>query len=147
MASHLAQLLGRSDIAFAIAIKDLEQATGKRNIDVKLVGEVLSRAHQAIRALGLDKDVTARELYLALRASKDKAVLQTTDYIGIIIDGALVSMNHQDVKEDSIHSVAFTQRTTTAMQTALANEVVRRYQAVHASNPRDISAILRVIHS
>jgi hypothetical protein len=50
-------------------MKQLEEATGKKGIDVKLIGDILEKTHDATRRLGLDHtDTTGRELYHALLA-------------------------------------------------------------------------------
>lgn len=146
MPSQLAKLLGRNDIAFDIAIDDLERATGKRNLDVKLVGDVLAKAHNLIKSIGLDShDLKASELYRALLAEKTYKNKKDGDYIGVIIDGRLVSLNHQDIDADKIHQSPFSKRSVKNMQAALAAEIIRRYQLANKTNPRNLDSIFRVI--
>lgn len=146
MASQLAKLLGRDDIAFDIAVADLEKATGKHNLDVKLVGDVLAKAHQLIRSIGLDShDLKASELYRALLADKTYKSKSSHSYVGIIISGRLVSLNHQDIDSDRIHQLPFSKRSVKNMQAALRAELIERYRAANKSSPRSLEAIFKVI--
>ena len=146
MPSQLAKLLGRQDIAFDIAIRDLEKATGNRNIDVKLVGDVLAKAHNLIKSIGLDsQDLKASELYRALLADKTIKSKKGNDYIGVIINGRLVSLNHQDIDTDRIHQLPFAKRSVKNMQAALAAEIIRRYRVANKTNPRNLDSIFKVI--
>lgn len=52
---------------FSAVLTRLEKATGHSGIDVRLTADVISRAHAALRALGLDpQDTTGPELYHGL---------------------------------------------------------------------------------
>lgn len=147
MSRQLARLLDRKDIAFNIAIKDLEMATGKRNIDVKLVGDVLAKSHHIIHAMGLDnRDLKASELYQALLANKTHRTKKDAEFAGVIVDDKLISLNHRDIDIDRIHKSVFTKRSTAHMQEALKAELIKRYKSVNESNPRNIDSILKVIN-
>lgn len=146
MPSQLAKLLGRHDIAFDIAISDLEKATGNRNIDVKLVGDVLAKAHSLIKSIGLDShDLKASELYRALLAEKGHKSKPGNDYVGVLIGGRLVSLNHQDIDADRIHQLPFSKRSVKYMQLALTAEIIRRYQMANKTNPRNLEPIFKQI--
>ncbi len=69
MANVLRDLLDAKEPLFSLSLKQLEDATGKKGIDAKLVGDILEKTHEATRELGLDhKDTTGKELYHALLA-------------------------------------------------------------------------------
>ncbi len=58
---------------FSIAIKQLEQASGKQGVDVRLTAEIIGQVHQKTKELGLDpNDTTGKELYSALLAKFKK---------------------------------------------------------------------------
>lgn len=131
MARVLVDLLGRSeDKLLLVTIEDLEKATGSRGIDVRLVGDVLHRAHKVIRTLGLDSsDSTAMELYNALRVNDNEDVLHNTSYVGMIIDKKCISFNAKDIAADEKVGARFEQRSLKHMQEALAQELAKRYMA------------------
>lgn len=69
MSGVLSQLLDAKEPLFGLAIRDLEENSGKYSMDVRLVAEILEKAHKAMRELGLDhRDTTGPELYAALVA-------------------------------------------------------------------------------
>ena len=129
MARQLAKLIGRQDDKLLLAtIDDLEKVTGSKGIDVTLLGEIISRSHNVIRALNLDsRDTTARELYQALRVAHAREALELVDYLGVEVDGECISLNAHDLAEDVKKNVSFEQRTLGGMQAALAGELARRY--------------------
>lgn len=67
MAKILRDLLDAEEPLFSISLRQLEAASGKKGIDVRLIAELASKMRQAAEALGLDSgDVTGREYYQAL---------------------------------------------------------------------------------
>jgi hypothetical protein len=67
MPSLLSQLLAADEPLFSLAIKDLESASGKSGMDVRLISEIIEKTHQTARLLDLDaSDTTGEELYRAL---------------------------------------------------------------------------------
>jgi len=67
--SFLRDLLDAEEPLFDESLKQLEAASHRQGVDVKLTAEIQQRALTAMRALGLDvKDTTGRELYHALIA-------------------------------------------------------------------------------
>ncbi|MEX0932131.1 MAG: hypothetical protein WDZ81_00810 [Candidatus Saccharimonadales bacterium] len=62
----LAELLDAEEPLFSLAIKELEDHTHKRGTDTALIGEIIEKANQRAKILGLDPDFTGRELYAAL---------------------------------------------------------------------------------
>lgn len=67
MARVLSQLLGAGEPIFSASIQHLEAATGNTGIDVRLVADIVTKSHIAMKSLGLDnRDTTGPELYHAL---------------------------------------------------------------------------------
>jgi hypothetical protein len=67
MPNLLSQLLAAEEPLFSMAIKDLEIASGRQGMDVRLISEIIVKTHQKAKELGLDsKDTTGEELYHAL---------------------------------------------------------------------------------
>lgn len=127
MSRALMALLGRSDDKMlAIAFDDLEKGTGKQAIDARLVGDILHIAHTIIRAMGLDKDVTAHELYQALRVHED-ILGEATEYVGLVLGGEVVSFHPDDIAMDTDESRRFETRNLKHMRRSLEKEIVARY--------------------
>jgi hypothetical protein len=73
MSRFISELLGATEPMFSIAVKQLEQASGKPGVDVRLTGEIIGQVHQKTAELGLDPDdTTGKELYAALLAHVKK---------------------------------------------------------------------------
>jgi hypothetical protein len=69
MANLLRDLLDAKEPLFSLSLKQLEDASGHKGIDTKLIGDIIERTHKATQQLGLDyKDTTGKELYHALLA-------------------------------------------------------------------------------
>ncbi|HKX23683.1 MAG TPA: hypothetical protein VJM46_00450 [Candidatus Saccharimonadales bacterium] len=69
MANLLRDLLDAKEPLFSLSLKQLEEASGKKGIDTKLIGDIIGRTHDATKKLGLDHaDTTGPELYHALLA-------------------------------------------------------------------------------
>lgn len=67
--SFLRDLLNAKEPLFSHSLKQLEDASHKDGVDVRLIGDIHQKAKTAIRALGLDEhDTTGPELYHALIA-------------------------------------------------------------------------------
>ncbi len=67
MTKLLAELLGATDPFFAMGVRELERGTGDASVDVRLSADIITRANQKVRELGLDPhDSTASEIYYAL---------------------------------------------------------------------------------
>ena len=81
MSKLISELLGATEPMFSIAISQLEKASGKPGVDVRLTAEIIGQVIQKTKDLGLDpKDTTGKELYSALLAKfeKDNAHLAKT---------------------------------------------------------------------
>lgn len=69
MANLLRDLLDAKEPLFSLSLKQLEEASGHKGVDVKLIGDIIEKTHTTTQTLGLDnKDTTGRELYYALQA-------------------------------------------------------------------------------
>src|SRR5687767_15518274 len=69
MAKFLSDLLNAKEPLFTKSLQQLEDASHKQAVDVKLIGEIHTKARTAIKALGLDPvDTTGAELYHSLNA-------------------------------------------------------------------------------
>lgn len=67
MSRLLSELLGATEPMFSIAVKQLEQASGKQAVDVRLTAEIIGQVYQKTADLRLDpKDTNGKELYAAL---------------------------------------------------------------------------------
>lgn len=127
MSRALMTLLGRPcDKHLEIAFDDLEKATGHQAIDARLVGDILHTAHLIIREMGLDSDVTAHELYHALRVHDD-LLSDASNFVGLSIGGEVVSFHRHDLRDDQAASRRFDERSLAHMRTSLADEIARRY--------------------
>ena len=67
MSRMISELLGATEPMFSIAVRQLEQASGKPGVDVRLTAEIIGQVYQKTAELHLDpKDTTGKELYAAL---------------------------------------------------------------------------------
>lgn len=83
MARVLRDLLDAEEPVFSLSLRQLEDASGKKATDVKLIAEIARKMQTGIAALGLDpKDTSGRELYRALLARIQADNLRVTQLIG-----------------------------------------------------------------
>ncbi len=69
MATFLSDLLGATEPLFTMAVKQLEEGSGRPAADVRLLSEIMETSRLKITELGLDpKDTTGPELYEALKS-------------------------------------------------------------------------------
>lgn len=69
MSRILAEMAGINEALFTRSILQLEQASGRPGVDVRLLAEMATTVHRKTRELGLDpSDTTPKELYHALQA-------------------------------------------------------------------------------
>lgn len=146
MSRALMTLLGRPhDKLLEIAFDDLEKATGKQALDAKLIGDILHIAHTIIREIGLDSDVTARELYHALRVHED-LLSPETSYVGLVLGGEVVSFHPDDITDDTQASRRFEARSLDGLHRSLQQQIVERYTA-WAAHPDLLQPITKYIQT
>ena len=79
MTQVLSQLLGATEPAFQLGLKQLERVSGGVAEDIRLSSEIVHGVQERLHRLGLDpQDTTGRELYAALmqRAHEDSDIFQ-----------------------------------------------------------------------
>lgn len=79
MTQVLSQLLGATEPAFQLGLKQLERVSGGVAEDIRLTTEIVHGMQERLHSLGLDPhDTTGRELYAALmqRVHEDSAIFQ-----------------------------------------------------------------------
>jgi hypothetical protein len=68
MCKNLAELLQAEQPLFSIMLEQLERASGRPSVDVRLLAEIVGKVHLKTKALGLDPhDTTGPEYYHALQ--------------------------------------------------------------------------------
>jgi hypothetical protein len=133
MAKYLQLVLDLPEPIFSHGLAQMERATGNSGVDVRLIADIMQKAHAVMRHLNLDiRDTTAHELYLALNAAvtrdEDIEVLLTdTDYVLFVIDDKIISFNLIDVIENSHHKMPIGKNIISHGQRSLRGELVGRY--------------------
>jgi len=117
-------------------------------VDVRLIGDTISRGHWVMRELGLDPaDTTARELYLALQAyirrNDDYELLLETDFVLLPVDGEVISFNLIDAIENSHYDLSLDQRCLRHGRRALRGELIDRYLKHERTHPEVVMQIAR----
>lgn len=130
MARFLRDILDAPEPMFSAAIRQLEQQTGSKGIDVAYIATIIERAHRVMRQLGLDpSDTTAFELYKALNAhADDRELLRDTEDVGLVFAGRVVSFNQDDVKENAAKT--FELRTQRHLICRIETALIERYSGV-----------------
>ncbi len=83
MAKVLRDLLDAEEPLFTVAIQQLERASGRPGADARLIGDILHKAHHAMRSMGLHPaDTTGKEFYQALLARVKSDNERMTKLIG-----------------------------------------------------------------
>lgn len=143
MAKFLQDLLQADSPLFATAMQNLERAAGRDGVDVRLIADIITRAHAVMRTLGLDPaDTTELELYRALSArSSDDEIFADTEFVGLVYSGSVISFHQHDVQDNV--GVVFEDRSTAHMQQALQHELVRRYSFHERTDDRTVEQFAR----
>lgn len=122
----------------------LERATGNAGIDARLVGEITTRAHVALRRLGLDSnDTTEEELYYVLVAAYNKdsmklrEILRDTYFVLVNLGIRPMSLNFNDIEETVLSGVPYQDSSVAHAQRQLRAELIRRY-AEHERTHEDM---------
>ena len=148
MAHKLITLLGGSTNDSS-ALREL-QLLARDGVDVRLIADILAKAHSVIRRLGLDPaDTTAEEVYYALvgavASGQFASLLDDTAYVMIDIDGEVISFNLEDVVNNYHYQLPIKQRQVSAAKRGLGWEITRRYAEHPAiSNQRVKEVVGRV---
>ncbi|MDO4781563.1 MAG: hypothetical protein Q4A34_04230 [Candidatus Saccharibacteria bacterium] len=145
MARHLAKLLG-DGVRERMALSELRRMTGD-DADVRLIADVLARAHSIVRALGLDpKDTTAEEVYQALMAAAPRlqqtACFTCSDWVMAEFDGQIISFHPVDIIENYHHQLPLGKQRTEAGKVALGQEIYRRYRTHPQTHNPTVSRIV-----
>jgi ribokinase len=138
MAKFLQDLLQATEPLFSTALRQLEKATGHSSVDVRLISDIISRAHHVMRQIGLDPaDTTITELQNALRANADNSELfRETSFTGLSFNGQIISFNAEDIAENRDKSAS--EQTTGHMQACLRDELVRCYSDHERTDERTV---------
>ncbi len=137
MARNLITLLG-SDSRQQLALQELRSMIHD-GVDVRLIADILAKAHLVMRQLGLDPtDTTAQEVYSALlsavRSEQWLSLLEETDYVLLEIDGEIISFNPIDVVDNYHYELPLESRKTSAAKQGLGWEITKRYKSHPRSN-------------
>ena len=132
MSRNLTKLLGDS-VRTRVAVSELRRMAGDDS-DVRLITEILARAHSIIRALGLDPaDTTGREVYQALMAAAPRidqiAWARASDWVMMDFDGQVISFHPVDIVENYHHQLPYGQHRIESGKRGLGYEITRRFSA------------------
>lgn len=132
MTHKLKELLGNDHPLFTHNLAEFEKITGNDGVDVRLLAEILERAHKVMRSMNLDpSNTTGIEAYQALKNlvknESGQRKLHNTDFVIMLFGTDLVSFNLQDVIENTHHELDFVDRTLSHAQRHLRQEIIRRY--------------------
>ncbi len=132
MSRNLTKLLGDS-AQTRVAVSELRRMAGDDS-DVRLITEILARAHSIIRALGLDPaDTTGREVYQALMAAAPRlnqtAWAKASDWVMMDFDGQIISFHPVDIVENYHHQLPYGQHCIESGKRGLGYEITRRFSA------------------
>lgn len=130
MAKNLYILLGVDSPLAPREFQKLERSTSQ-TVDVQLIADILTQAHEAMRRIGLDpSDTTAQELYQALGAHEnDPEIFAKTPHVGLNFDGQVISFNYGDIVKNRRRS--FNQRSLSGMRSFLTEELASRYESAN----------------
>lgn len=144
MANNLISLLGGQSSS-SLALQELRSIT-RDSLDVRLLADILARAHQVMRGLGLDPaNTTPQEVYQALldavRTEQWMSLLRDMDFVILEIDDELISFNPVDVINNYHHQLPLEKRQTVAAKKGLGWEITRRYSEHPKSTPDRVKSI------
>lgn len=143
MAKFLQDLLQAEEPLFTAALRQLERATGHSGVDVRLISDVITRAHEVMRQIGLDPaDTTADELYHSLTSQAgNRALFAETEYVGLSFNGKVISFNFDDINESVGKDLG--QEVTRHMQFCLRRELVSRYSDHERTNEQTVQQFVQ----
>jgi uncharacterized protein (TIGR00730 family) len=83
MAKFLRDLLDAEEPLFTESLRQLEHASGRTGADTKLIGDIVTKAHENLRTMGLNPAVaTGAEIYHGLEAHLEKDIKRLVGIIG-----------------------------------------------------------------
>lgn len=128
---RLARLL-HGNVKTELALAELRQMT-RDDSDVRLIAELLTKAHTIVRALGLDPaHSTAEEVYQALLSAapqlEELACFQGSQWVVVEFDGQVISFHPVDIIENYHHQLPLGRHHSTAGRVGLGQEIYRRYR-------------------
>ena len=137
MTQTLDVLLAGKEPMFTIALRELEDMTGKKGIDVAYIADIMHRAHALMREIGLDPaDTTEHELYSALNGhSGEVALFHNMSDVGLVFSGErAVSFNIDDVHANT--GIVYEQRQLTNMRSHIEQGLLERYEIASGDTAR-----------
>ena len=142
------RLLKREDSLFSAALGKLERIVNDEGVDTRLIADITHKAHEIIRALGLNPaHSNGIEVYSALRAhikADDRIeALLATDFVLLSFGGDVVSFNLIDLLEDARAGRSYKNRTFEHGQRALMGEIIHRYTSHARTHDPTVRAILQ----
>lgn len=142
MANYLNALFKAREPMFSLALRSLERRTGNHGIDVTYIADVMRRAHETMRAIGLDPaDTTKLELFKSLGSYADNTVFfKNTADVYLVMGGDVISFNLEDVKKNT--ALSYEMRQVDAVRHSVAHELSRRYEN-HGQAGSEVQAVLR----
>ena len=114
---------------FTIALRELEDMTGRKGIDIAYLADIMHRAHALMRVIGLDPaDTSENELYNALNSHVgEESLFHNMADVGLVFSGErAVSFNIDDVRANT--GVVYEQRQLTNMRNHIGQGVLERYE-------------------
>jgi len=83
MAKFLRDLLDAEEPVFTESLRQLEHASGRTGADTKLIGDIVAKAHENLREMGLNPAVaTGEEVYRGLEARLENDIKRLVGIIG-----------------------------------------------------------------
>lgn len=146
MSKNLITLLG-GDVSAELALKDLQLMT-RDSSDVRLIADILHKAHLVMRQLGLDpSDTTPEEVYNALlnavRTEQWLSLLAETDYVLADVNGEVISFNPIDVINNFHFQLPIEKRQTKAAKKGLGWEITKRYRSHPVADQKRVDKIVQ----
>ncbi len=153
MSKFLRDVLQNDNPLFATHLAELEK-TVSESVSARMVADVLQRAHEVMRRIGVDTaDTTGEELYYALCTAAQNHdidyLLRHTSWVVLpFVDGP-VSFNLQDVVDNTHHEITFAERTSAHGQRQLRRELTRRFNSYKHANETKVAKLAkqaRLVH-
>jgi ribokinase len=143
MAKFLQDLLEAEEPLFSTALRHLEQAAGHSGVDVRLISDIIARAHHVMRQIGLDPaDTTFAELHHALLShADDEGLFDDTEFVGLSFAGRVISFNVDDIHENVQNGLD--NQTSQHLQFNLRRELVRRYSEHERTNDETVRQFIQ----